>query len=274
MSNMDIKYQIGTYYNNNQDLVTGLFSCGFLEENEKITLLTKLLGNLQGKSVLDLGCGKGGFVPLIEKMGCNNYLGIDLSTKALNIAKKKYPKYNFLHGDIHNATPKLKKTKWDIVLVCDVLEHSYNQNKLISNVNLLLKHKGFLLIVIPNYFNFMGVRKKIKEIRHYKTNTWAPFCNERPQLHENFTTSFQIRKLLQKNGFEITKQYGWDLLTALSFTSPYAENGLKGFWGRNGYQYGKLNRLFLNKMSSISAPLSMYYIVSAQKINNNDRITN
>jgi len=261
MDNNDFTSRLGIYYNENQDLVTGLFSCGFLNVNEKITLLNRLIKKTNGRSVLDLGCGKGGFVSLIKQIGYDKYTGIDLSTVALEVAKKQHPNCNFIRGDIHDAQNMLKGSKWDLLLICDVLEHSPDPKKLISDANKLLKVGGIILLVVPNYFNFIGIRKKFKEISSYKPNTYAPFCNERPQLHENFTTSFQVTSLLKNNSFKIIKSYGWDLITAFSMKPPYTEAGLKGFWARNGGKFTQWNRFFMNKIGFFTAFFSMYYIV-------------
>ena len=266
MDNNDFNSRLGTYYNENQDLVTGLFSCGFLSGSEKITLLNSLIINRNGRNVLDLGCGKGGFVSLLKQIGYDKYTGIDLSTVALEKAKMYHPDCNFIKGDIHGAQNILKGSKWDLILICDVLEHSPDPKKLISDANKLLKVGGIILLVVPNYFNFIGIRKKLKEINSYEPDTYAPFCNERPQLHENFMTSFQVIKLLRNNSFKIIKSYGWDLITAFSIRPPYTEAGLKGFWARNGGKFTRWNRFFMNKIGFFTAFFSMYYIVSAEKI--------
>lgn len=266
MENDDFALRLGKYYNENQDLVTGLFSCGFLNVREKVNLLNTLIQKTKGRSALDLGCGKGGFVSLLNLLGYDNYTGIDLSSVALEIAKKTHPTCTFIQGDIHDTQNLLNKSNWDLLLICDVLEHSPDTKKLISDANKLLKVGGIILIVVPNYFNFIGIRKKLKEISSYERNTYAPFCNERPQLHENFTTSFQVIKLLRSNSFKIIKSYGWDFITAISIKPPYAENSLKGFWARRGAMYGRWNRFFMNRMRFFSTFFSMYYIVSAIKI--------
>ena len=171
MDNNDFNSRLGTYYNENQDLVTGLFSCGFLSGSEKITLLNSLIINRNGRNVLDLGCGKGGFVSLLKQIGYDKYTGIDLSTVALEKAKMDHPDCNFIKGDIHGAQNILKGSKWDLILICDVLEHSPDPKKLISDANKLLKVGGIILLVVPNYFNFIGIRKKLKEINSYEPDT-------------------------------------------------------------------------------------------------------
>lgn len=264
----DFSLRLGSYYNNNQDLVTGLFSCGFLTLPEKIDLLNTLIQTRERKKALDLGCGKGGLIPLLKILGYENYTGIDLSSVALDIAKRIFPESTFIRGDIHEASELVSEREYDLILICDVLEHSPDPLKLISDANKLLKVGGIILIVVPNYFNLIGIRKKLKEISSYEPNTYAPFCNERPQLHENFTTSFQVNRLLKNNSFKIIDRFGWDFLTAISFRPPYAENSLKGFWAKRGQKYGQLNRYFLSNLRFLTSFFSMYYIVSAVKTKN------
>ena len=71
-------------------------------------LLEKKIPNIK-YNLLDLGCGTGDAVKYLENY-INLYLGIDHSNEMLEIAKKKYPNFEFIKGDIveYNNTLNIK----------------------------------------------------------------------------------------------------------------------------------------------------------------------
>jgi 2-polyprenyl-3-methyl-5-hydroxy-6-metoxy-1,4-benzoquinol methylase len=66
----------------------------------RFRILTEI-GNLEGKSILDVGCGLGDFA---EWLGQNNmrvdYTGLDLTPELVNQARKNHPELTFLQGSI------------------------------------------------------------------------------------------------------------------------------------------------------------------------------
>ena len=54
----------------------------------EIPQLFELIGDVKGKKVLDLGCGDGWYDRKLIELGASSVLGIDLSTKMINEAKK------------------------------------------------------------------------------------------------------------------------------------------------------------------------------------------
>jgi SAM-dependent methyltransferase len=73
---------------------------------------------LDGKSVLDAGCGMGDLLPfLYAKSTGFRYLGIDANQGFIEIAKKRYEGHNFKHGDPFKA----KVGDFDVVLSSGVM---------------------------------------------------------------------------------------------------------------------------------------------------------
>lgn len=79
----------------------------------------KFLNYLEGKKVLDIGCGVGNLTKYIMDKGFN-VEGIDLSKEMLNIAKQKYSDIKFYEMNMKEIT--LRK-KYDGIMLAYSLFH-------------------------------------------------------------------------------------------------------------------------------------------------------
>ncbi len=108
--------------------------------------IKKLAG--RNKKILDLGCGEGSKLNLIA--GKNNLgFGVDLSSKAVKIAKKNYPHLNFVRSDIESLP--FKNEEFDLVYFTFVLEHLDRPEKVIREAARVTKMGGFLAFLSPNF---------------------------------------------------------------------------------------------------------------------------
>ena len=119
--------------------------------NERVNspALMKVLGNVEGKKVLDLGCGNGYWLRKLVKKGAV-CVGVDSSSEQLEIAKKldKDKKISFIKKDI--MKPLNFREKYDVVLLVKVLLEESNKGKvlkIIKNAQDALKTNGRLVIL-------------------------------------------------------------------------------------------------------------------------------
>ncbi|MFH0942923.1 MAG: class I SAM-dependent methyltransferase [Candidatus Beckwithbacteria bacterium] len=119
------------------------------EVRHRYELAGKLAVN---KQVLDIGCGLGWGAEYLAKKKAKQVLGIDRSGAAINYAKTNLRLENlrFMQLDVKNI--RKLKTKFDLVLIFDVLEHLpvNNVDCFIKDINLKLKPKGIVMISTPN----------------------------------------------------------------------------------------------------------------------------
>lgn len=119
--------------------------------------LSSRLSELRNKKVLDLACGVG--VILSEVNDTNYKVGIDISQKALMVAKKLNPNGNFVVGDICKLP--FKDESFDTVYAAHVIpgaDFGIPENKNIKNeqknmvqeMNRILEKDGILLLTTPN----------------------------------------------------------------------------------------------------------------------------
>lgn len=88
-------------------------------KNDHIRILNRYI-NLRDK-VLDAGCGYGRLYDMVnisEKYN-GSYTGVDISSDFINLAKQKFPKGNFLQGDL-KALP-FKDNQFDIVVCVSLM---------------------------------------------------------------------------------------------------------------------------------------------------------
>lgn len=59
------------------------------------------IGDLNGKSVLDVGCGLGDFAGWLREAGTRvEYTGLDITPELVSTARELHPEFSFLQGDI------------------------------------------------------------------------------------------------------------------------------------------------------------------------------
>ena len=98
------------------------YSIGLYKYLENHTFLT-LLGEVEGKDIIDLGCGEGFYTRLIKTRNVSGEVcGLDISQSMIDEAKAKSEGINFITGDC--SRPLNIEKQYDIVtnqfLLCHV----------------------------------------------------------------------------------------------------------------------------------------------------------
>ncbi len=103
--------------------------------------------SLQGKNVLDIGCGTGFFVNWYIGKGAN-ITGIDITDVSIEKLKQKY-EGEFYTQDITDSSFSLFNKKFDIVNIWDVVYHIVDPNlfnQALDNIVKSIKDGGLLLL--------------------------------------------------------------------------------------------------------------------------------
>jgi trans-aconitate methyltransferase len=177
-------------------------------------LLEKKIPNIK-YNLLDLGCGTGDAVKYLENY-INLYLGIDHSNEMLEIAKKKYPNFEFIKGDIveYNNTLNIK---YDIVLAAfDTMNHLLDKlywEKLFSNAYSFLETNGFFIFDICTANDHKNNWKNYVDVIEKNSFTWirkGNYCNE-----TNLATIQSFFYILNPSNKLYRKEY--DVINQISF---------------------------------------------------------
>lgn len=113
---------------------------------------------LNGKRLLDVGCGYGGVVVSAAKKGMNS-VGIDYSQRLIEFSKANAEDNNlkkltsFKRMDALDYQSFLRLGKFDFIVCDNVIEHVSQPEKLIALISLALKDDGTGYVTIPNAFS-------------------------------------------------------------------------------------------------------------------------
>jgi ubiquinone/menaquinone biosynthesis C-methylase UbiE len=179
--------------------------------NEMLEMPTtfKVLGNVRGKKILDLGCGPGRYAKLLSERGAK-VVGLDNSKHSLEIARTQAPNVKFILGDVEKLP--FKSGEFDIVLATLVIGHLPKWDKVLGEVRRVLKKGGIFIFSIHNpirevtdkerwfFKKFRYVNDYFRERNTY--DTWGKGEKKFVVSHHHKTYGTIIRYLVN-NGFEI-----------------------------------------------------------------------
>jgi ubiquinone/menaquinone biosynthesis C-methylase UbiE len=170
----------------------------FASESSKrlIETCTRLAGWKPGTRVADLGCGSGVFTELLHRLGYDA-VGLDISPKLIALGRTKYPKVEFLEGDVEHLP--FPSSSLDGVLLSGLVHHFPDPSICTAEVFRALKPGGSFVAFDPNRMNpFMYL------YRDRSSPFYSPVGvteNERPVL------AHQISGVFQRAGFKVQTEY-------------------------------------------------------------------
>lgn len=100
-------------------------------------MLKKILPYKNSGNILDIGTASGFLLEEANKLGFEPY-GIELSEYSSSIAKRKFSEDRIYNGTLE--TSPFKENFFDIITMCDFLEHSQNPINILNISHKLLKN--------------------------------------------------------------------------------------------------------------------------------------
>lgn len=214
--------------------------------------VARLLPDLRGQKVLEIGCGRGDFaIWLATKYPQAQVSAVDVSDAAIDIAKSRA---NQLGAIVNFTTDNAESVSFqdysfDFVISCECMEHVADPLRMAKEIYRVLRPGGGFILTTENYFNGMLLAW---------LKTWIlgkPFdSGSGLQPRENFFVFWRVNKILCNSGLEVqtmeSNHFQWLLLPRTDpaklctkrFTSPFL-NGLFRPFGRHFTFCGKRPRL-------------------------------
>lgn len=204
--------------------------------------------------ILEVGCGAGGMAKAVKFYRPDlEVLGIDISQKAIEEAKQKPEKVNFLKGNAYQLP--FKDKSFDAVLIFDLLEHLENPLKSLNEIYRVLKPGGIFSGFVPiegEVFSLSGISERI--FGFPKKENYAGHI-------QRFTLKSLLKLLKQSRLKFLKKRYFGHLffqlvdLTYFVFLSCRGKNVAYSVEGYLAREKG-LKRNFVALMKSIIAVVS------------------
>jgi glycosyltransferase involved in cell wall biosynthesis len=157
-----------------------------------------------GSSVIEIGCGTG---ELLNALHPARGLGIDISSKMIDIARSKFPHLQFEVGDIEDLQIE---EKFDYIVLVETIGHFDDIQAAFSKLHKVSRKDTRIIVVYYNYLwepvlkfsEAVGLRMK------HLLQHWLPLSS--------------LENLMYLSGFEVVKKgYRFFLPVYIPFISPF-----------------------------------------------------
>lgn len=143
--------------------------------------------------ILDLGCGSGYITNYLIEKGLNA-TGIDFSSEMIKIAKKKYPKLNFLLDDFLNIEKHFDENSIDGLIAIYSLYFIPKEQfeEMLKSLSKVLKNGGLFLFVT-----------QIGTGEDYITTPLMTENDIKEELYVNYYMKDELEEILNRNNFNV-----------------------------------------------------------------------
>jgi len=141
-------------------------------------LVREQIGSVTGLRILEVACGRGGFVKELARSGAH-VTGCDFSFAALRVGKEKLRALGngtsaaLIQGDAQ-ALPFADEC-FDLVVSCETIEHVPEVRKALREMWRVARPGAKLFLTTPNYANLMGLYDLYARVRHPGHKDDQPF---------------------------------------------------------------------------------------------------
>jgi ubiquinone/menaquinone biosynthesis C-methylase UbiE len=168
--------------------------------------LLRKFGASAGTSHLDIGCGTGQNLRLLDSLNPARVVGVDLSPIALEFARKACPHCELVRSDLNHALPFADQS-FDVATIFSVLYHRWVNSELavLAEARRVLRRGGLLLITEPA---FPALAREIDIIdmaaRRYRLQPFKDMLREAEfdVVFSNYFTSFGAPVILGMNAIK------------------------------------------------------------------------
>lgn len=130
-----------------------------IRRGEEVAAKIRSFTDLEGKAVLDLGCGHGALAYAFAQQGCI-VTGIDVDQSRLASAVKRFQDAPGLQADFLCTGGELMpfgSASFDVVVCNDVLEHVVSHRRTLIELSRVLKPGGWAYFKFPNLLSLRNL---------------------------------------------------------------------------------------------------------------------
>lgn len=167
----------------------------------------KLLGDIRGKRVLEVGCGNGDFAFHLASLGCT-LTAVDFSPAAINVAQERKRRHfpdtvNIEFACTNAENLDFSDSSFDLLVSCECLEHLPTPKNAIREFFRVLKPGGRLVLTTENYSNGMIIPWLMCGLLNRPFNSGAGV-----QPIEQFFLFWRVKRMMMRAGFFVDTMLG------------------------------------------------------------------
>jgi SAM-dependent methyltransferase len=174
----------------------------------RLARIEGLIGPIQGKRVLDIGCDTGLFLQFLRDRRDITGVGLDVFAKV--VAEGRRAGLDLRHATLEQA--ELEDGGFDVVCGFDLVEHVARPRPFMTEVHRVMKPGGLAVFETPNYnglvYQFGRGLGRVgfleSPLRRYQERLWPPF-------HVQYFTADSLRRLMESSGLEPVEVAGREL---------------------------------------------------------------
>jgi 2-polyprenyl-3-methyl-5-hydroxy-6-metoxy-1,4-benzoquinol methylase len=140
--------------------------------------------SLAGKKILEIGCGRGEYLSLMQQAGANAY-GLEYGREAVKHCVKNGMKA--YEGFIQKSTDNVESAPFDAFFIMNFLEHLPDPNATLRGISNNMSDGALGLVEVPNFDMLL------------KNNLFSEFIGD----HLFYFTKRTLNALLERNGLEV-----------------------------------------------------------------------
>lgn len=170
------------------------YNCGRFDDI--LHIVQQHYGDIQKKTLLDIGCGYGEFLLYAKERGMS-VKGMEVFEESARYLKERGIEVT-LTQLADNWFASFAGERFDVVSMLNVLEHLRNPEEVLCHIReYLLAEKGMLVLDVPNDFNPL---QEIAQQVHGLEPWWVA-----APTHINYFTPQSLEKLLEKCGYTVVQ---------------------------------------------------------------------
>jgi len=162
------------------------------------------------RTILDIGCGQGGFLKLIKEQTGAETWGIEVVIEIAEIAKHHIDKT--LIGKVEDSLYSIPDAYFDCITFNDILEHLLEPTEVLKSIRSKLSEDGIIIASIPNVRFFHNLYELlIKKDWKYKDSGILD------STHIRFFTQKSMKRMFENTGYMLIKQEGNNKINTWEF---------------------------------------------------------
>jgi ubiquinone/menaquinone biosynthesis C-methylase UbiE len=169
-----------------------------------VKMLKMVIPDFNGKKILEVGCGIGGFCVNSARKGAD-VVGVDVSSKAVHEGEKLAKRFgvkervDFIVADAHHLP--FKDEANEVVVCSETLEHVSDYKRAFSELVRVTQKSGYLCLTVPNLLSTLFLECIILRLVGQPQYVKSRACVER----EDIFHIFKLRKLLNQEDLRVMK---------------------------------------------------------------------